>query len=439
MSSPVWRPEDTSKPGPARPGSSELFRPDILEFIDNHIEQCSQELRVLSLDIHAHPELRFEEHYAHDALTGFMEKHGFRVERKLHLETAWRATFSHGTGGRTIGLNSEMDALEGIGHACGHNLIAIAGVAVALALKAALVEFSIPGKISLLGTPAEEGGAGKAILLDKGAYEDMDICLMCHPAPGPKGSVSLSSSLALQRIQVEYFGHTAHAALSPWEGKNSLDAAVLAYNNISALRQQLPPTHRVHGIIEGRDWAPNIIPDYSKMFYYVRAPTRAKLFETVERVVPCFQAAGLATGCEMKLDPKSVIMCDLRQNEALGAEVADITLNKYGDIDYEWGIKHASTDFGNVTYALPSLHPGFAIPTVVNGGNHTRDFRDAAATEPAHDACLRVSKALAGTGIRVLLDDQFFSEVKRTFEEDKGCICLIKKSLCGKIKSPRST
>ena len=190
----------------------------------------------------------------------------------------------------------------------------MAGVAVALALKAALVEFKISGKVSLLGTPgtciptlrattfnaigiflAEEGGAGKAILLDKGAYADMDICLMylypyfffsvsltnherirCHPAPGPKGSVSLSSSLALQRIEIEYSGHTyvsyyayclwlisdsclysAHAALSPWEGKNSLDAAVLAYNNISALRQQLHPTHRVHGIIEGKDWAVN--------------------------------------------------------------------------------------------------------------------------------------------------------------------------------------
>jgi len=421
MSSPVWRQEDVSKPVPAKSGSSELFRPDILEFIDKHIEQCSQELRALSLDIHGHPELRFKEYYAHDTLTAFMEKHGFKVERKLHLETAWRATFSHGSGGRTIGINSEMDALEGVGHACGHNLIAIAGVAVALALKAALVEFNISGKVSLLGTPAEEGGAGKAILLDKGAYADMDICLMCHPAPGPKGSVSLSSSLALQRIEVEYSGHTAHAALSPWEGKNSLDAAVLAYNNISALRQQLHPTHRVHGIIEGKDWAANIIPDYSKMFYYVRAPTRAQMLQTVKRVIPCFEAAAVATGCELKVNLEAnVVMCDLRQNKALGGEVANITLNKYGGIDYMWGIKDASTDFGNVTYALPSLHPGFAIPTVANGGNHTREFRDAAATEAAHDACLRVSKALAGTGIKVLLDDQFFQEVKRTFEEDKA-------------------
>jgi len=318
-----------------------------------------------------------------------------------------------------------MDALEGIGHACGHNLIAIAGVGVALALKAALLHFNISGKISLLGTPAEEGGAGKVILLDNGAYADMDVCMMCHPAPGPKGSVSLSSSLALKRVKVEYHGQTAHAALSPWEGTNSLDAAVLAYNNISALRQQLRPTHRVHGIIEGKDWAANIIPDYSKMLFYVRAPTRAQMLGSVKRILPCFEAAALATGCKVTVEPQNMDMYDIRQNKALGEEVARIVLNNYGDIDYEWGIKEASTDFGNITYALPSLHPGFAIPTVVNGGNHTREFRDAAATEVAHDACLRVSKALAGTGIRVLLDDEFFEEVRRTFEEDKAIRDLV--------------
>ncbi|PFH51126.1 hypothetical protein AMATHDRAFT_59581 [Amanita thiersii Skay4041] len=420
MSTIPWRPEDTGKPVPAKPNSSELFRPDILEFIDQTIKQLSQELRTLSLDIHSHPELRYEEYHAHDVLTTFMDRHGFRVERKFHLDTAWRATFSHGTGGRTIGINSEMDALEGIGHACGHNLIAISGVAVACALKAAFIKFNLSGKISILGTPAEEGGAGKVALLEKGAYDDMDVCLMCHPAPGPKGSVSLSGSLALQRIIVEYHGHTAHAGLSPWEGKNGLDAAVLAYNNISMLRQQIRPTHRIHGIIEGKDWVANIIPNYSKMIYYVRAPTVAEVKETAKRVTACFEAAATATGCELKLQPQKVLMGDLRQNKALGKEVANIILNKYGDIDYEWGIKSASTDFGNITYALPSLHPGFAIPTVVDGGNHTPGFRDAAATPVAHDACLDVSIALAGTGIRVLLDDNFFAQVKKTFEDDKA-------------------
>ncbi|KAF8802853.1 hypothetical protein BYT27DRAFT_7196189 [Phlegmacium glaucopus] len=415
----VWRPDDPAQPTPSRPGSTQLYRPDILETIESKIKEMDAGLRELSLDIHAHPELGYEEYHAHNVYTAFMEKHGFEVTKQFHLETAWRATFSHGTGGRTIGINSEMDALKGIGHACGHNLIGISGVAVACAIKAALEHHNVSGKIVLLGTPAEEGGSGKVALLEKGAYEGMDVCLMCHPAPGPIGSVSLSSSLALQRLIVEYKGHTAHAALSPWEGKNALDAAVLGYNNISALRQQLKPTHRVHGIFEGKDWAPNIIPDYAKFICYVRAPTRSEMQETLKRVTPCFEAAGLATGCQVSIEYSWGSTSDIRQNKALGGEVANIVLNKYGAIDYEWGIKSASTDFGNVTYALPSLHPGFAIPTVLDGGNHTRRFAAAAATIEAHYACLDVSKALAATGVRVLTDDKFFAEVVRTFKEDE--------------------
>ncbi|KAJ7291276.1 hypothetical protein C8J57DRAFT_1272108 [Mycena rebaudengoi] len=413
----VWRPEDKTPPVPISPDT--VYREDILEHIEQSIKDLDKELRALSLDIHGHPELKYEEVYAHDALTAFMASHGFAVTKHHHLPTAWLASFTHGSGGRTIGVNSEMDALPGVGHACGHNLIAISGVAVACAIKSVLEKFDISGKIQLLGTPAEEGGSGKLQLLKAGAYKEMAACLMCHPAPGPKGSVSLSSCLALERVEVEYFGHTAHAALSPWEGKNALDAAVLGYNNISALRQQLKPTHRVHGIIEGKDWAPNIIPDYSKFICYVRAPTRAEQQLTMKRVMPCFEAAALATGCTVKV---SVLggTYDIRQNKGLGDEVAHIVRSKYGTIDYEWGIKSASTDFGNVTYEMPALHPGFAIPSVMDGGNHTPGFEQAAGTIEAHYACLDVSKALAATGVRVIIDDDFFAHVKKTFEEDKA-------------------
>ncbi|KAF8062299.1 hypothetical protein FPV67DRAFT_1421783 [Lyophyllum atratum] len=422
---PVWSPEDKAKAAPTRPnGAEDIYRPDILEHIEATIKELDSQLRELSLDIHAHPEIRFEERHAHDVLTAFMTKHGFEVTKHYHLDTAWLATFTHGEGGRTIGVNSEMDALPGVGHACGHNLIAISGVGVAIAIKKALQKFNIAGKVALLGTPAEEGGSGKVILLEKGAYNDMSACLMCHPAPGPLGSVSLSSCLALERLNVEYFGHTAHAALSPWEGKNALDAAVLGYNNISALRQQLLPTHRVHGIFEGKDWAPNIIPDYAKMICYVRAPTRSELQVTLKRVLPCFEAAGLATGCEVKITIEGGTY-DLRQNKALGGEVANIITAKYGAVDYEWGIASASTDFGNVTYALPSLHPGFAIPTVKDGGNHTPGFETAAASIEAHYACLDVTKALAATGIRVLIDDEFLGKVKKAFEEDSEIRSLL--------------
>ncbi|KIK68290.1 hypothetical protein GYMLUDRAFT_256038 [Collybiopsis luxurians FD-317 M1] len=411
----VWRPEDTSPPTPETPGS-DIFRPDILDVIEKRIEEMSKELNELSLDIHAHPELKFEEHRTHDVMTKFMSEHGFEVQTHYHLPTAWLATYKHGQGGRTIGVNSEMDALPAVGHACGHNLIAISGVAVACAMKKVLEEFNISATIQLLGTPAEEGGGGKLLLMEKGAYKDMAAVLMCHPAPGPKGSVSLSSCLAVQQVEVEYFGHTAHAALSPWEGINALDAAVLAYTNVSALRQQLKPTVRVHGIFEGKDWAVNVIPDNAKYHCYIRAPTAAELDDVVQRILPCFSAAALATGCKSKIS-MVIKLTDIRQNKALGEEVARVVRSRYGGIDFEWGIHSASTDFGNVTYALPSLHPGFAIPSVENGGNHTRDFAKSAATIEAHNACLDVSKALAHTGIRVLIDDEYYAEVQRTFQE----------------------
>ncbi|KAL0961090.1 hypothetical protein HGRIS_006072 [Hohenbuehelia grisea] len=417
----VWRVSDNEErvSSDAQPDTSRLYRPDVLETIQERLAEMDEELRALSLDIHEHPELAFKESYAHDTMTAFMAKHGFEITRNYHLETAWKATFSHGKGGNTVGINSEMDALPGVGHACGHNLIGMSGIAVACALKAAMENWDISGKIVILGTPAEEGGGGKKILLEKGAYDGMDACLMCHPAPGPKGSVSLTSCLALNRVMVEFNGHTAHAALSPWEAQNALDAAVLSYNNISALRQQMKPTHRAHGIFEGNGWVPGIIPDYAKMFYYVRAPTTAEVKALVPRVINCFKAAALATGCDVKIDTVATTD-DLRQNEALGEEVGNITIARGGSVDYEyWGIKSASTDFGDVTYALPSLHPGFAIPTELNGGNHTHAFAKSAKGIEAHRACIDVSIALAGAGVRILLDNDFLAKVKAAFEADK--------------------
>ncbi|CDO77905.1 hypothetical protein BN946_scf184692.g3 [Trametes cinnabarina] len=356
--------------------------PAVYEVIKSAIQALNNDLFALSHDIHDHPETRFEEVHAHDALTAFMEKQGFTVTRHYLLETAWVAKYTRGTGGRTLGVNSEMDALPGIGHACGHNLIAIAGVAVACGVKVAMDELDISGSVVLLGTP------------------------------GPPLSASLSGCLARRRIDVEFFGHTAHAALSPWEGQNALDAAVLAYTNISVLRQQLKPTHRVHGIFEGKDWTPNIIPDYAKMVWYVRAPTRPEVDAAVKRINA---GAALATGCRVKIDLGNATF-ELRQNKALGYAFADIFTKTVGPVDYEFGISHASTDFGNVTYALPALHPSFAIPTL--GGNHTVAFTEAAASKQAHEACLDISLALAATGVRMLMDDQFYTNVRETFAQD---------------------
>ncbi|KAF9454268.1 amidohydrolase [Macrolepiota fuliginosa MF-IS2] len=399
--------------------NSELLTTDVLKTIEQTVDTLDSSLRNLSLSIHGHPELMFQEKYAHDLLTSFMEGNGFRVTRHyLGLETAWRAEFQHLKGGRTIGINSEMDALQGMGHACGHNLIAVSGVGVALALKAALQTHNIPGKVVLLGTPAEEGGGGKVIMLERGGYKGMDACIMCHPGAGRVNSASIGSTTAMQAIEVEFFGQSAHAGAAPWEGTNAQDAAFLAYSNISVLRQQMKPDHRVHGVIQGTNWVPNIIPDYAQMRWYVRAPTSKELLAFVERVKKCFEAAALATSCTVKLHVETPYF-DLHQNEVLAHDFVSIVGSRYGMSSSVDGTS-ASTDFGNVTYELPAFHPMFTIPTKPHGGNHTPAFAEAAASKQAHEATMLVTKALALTGFRVVADTGFFAKVKGAFDAWKN-------------------
>ncbi|KAG7090813.1 hypothetical protein E1B28_009897 [Marasmius oreades] len=421
----LWRPDNSDEWNkPELDPEPKVWNMEYLTTISDTISRRSGDLRELSMAVHSNPELGYAEYKTHDILVNFMRKQeGWKVTPNYELPTAWLATYESPEAKedtRVIGINSEMDALPKIGHACGHNLIAITGVAVALGVKAVLEKFGLPGKIALLGTPAEEGGHGKVKLLKAGAYKTMAACLMAHPAPGPRHTLSLTSCLALKKIEAEFFGHTAHAALSPWEGKNALDAAVLAYTSIAALRQQMHPTWRVHGIFEGKDWAVNVIPAYAKFIVGVRASTRAEQEIAMKKVLPCFEAAASATGCTVKLTIDEGTF-DLRQNVGLGQDVERTFKTKFGRVERErWGIKSASTDFGNIGYELPALHPGYAIPTVPDGGNHTPLFTSAAATDAAHRATLDVAEALALTGVRVVLDDDWYNkEVLEKFEEDK--------------------
>ncbi|KAG8970644.1 hypothetical protein FRC05_000502 [Tulasnella sp. 425] len=400
-----------------------LFSPDVVKSIEEEMENLADELRELSLKIHDHPEIMWQEKYAHDTLTAFMRDKGFDVTlHYLGLETAWRAALEIGKGGRTVGFQSEMDALPGIGHACGHNLIAIIGVGCAIAVARAMKKHGIAAKIVLLGTPAEEGLLGKLKLIDAGGYKEMDACLMAHPSPGPPRSAGTGSSLAVQLLTIQYFGHTAHAAGAPWEGKNALDAAFLAYSAISVLRQQIKPTHRVHGIIEGRDWAANVIPDYAKCSWNIRAPTWAEVQVLHDRVKKCFEAASLATGCRMEWSEQDGTY-DVRQNECLGEVYLDWqpeggvthyhSADEFTRVCEKFGMNASrltqaavggSTDFGNVSYG---------------GGNHTALFAKAAATKEAHAIALQTAKALAITGARILIDDNFMAEVKKAYNEGR--------------------
>ncbi|KAK7685702.1 hypothetical protein QCA50_011046 [Cerrena zonata] len=377
-------------------------------------------------------EVAYEEKKTHDALTKYMSDQGFIVTPHYHkgeqFETAWKAVYTSPAGkGRTIGLNSEMDALPGIGHACGHNLIAVSGVAVAVALKAFLENHNQPGQSSCsvhLQTDnrdpflysAEEHGGGKIRLYEEGAYDDMDVCIMCHPSPGPPNGSTIAPWLALQPFEVEFTGHSAHAAYAPWDGKNALDAAFLAYSSVSVLRQQLKPAYRVHGIVSGSDWEPNVIPNNANMRWIIRAPTRAELEQLRSRIIACFNAAAMATGCEVKI-VQGAAYYDVRENSVLGDEYCRLARRYFGvNSNISDQTIPASTDFGNITYKLPCITPIYNIPTKPGGSNHTLDFAESAKAIEAHEATMTTSKSLAATAIRVLTDTEFYNSVRQSFE-----------------------
>ncbi|KAL7416259.1 amidohydrolase [Mrakia frigida] len=398
-----------------------VFAPEVRQTIKEAILSFDAPLRKLSLYISDHPELNYQEFKAHEAMTSYLEKEGFAVERSWGgLATAFKATFSLKGDGfkkeRTFGINSEYDALPGVGHACGHNLIAISGVAALLGVREAMRKHSIFGTVVLIGTPAEEGGGGKGALIELGAYKGLDACMMLHPTPGPLNSGGIGSSLAVQMVSVEFFGKTAHAAAAPWEGINALDAAHLAYGSVSALRQQMKPDARVHGIITDGGLAPNVIPEHSAMKYCVRSPKAEEVTALLERVVNCFEAAAEATGCTFKVQ-KDALYTDLRNSTVLGREYTSAMGDLFG-APIKAQPAGGSTDFGNVTYVVPGCHPLFSINSPAGSGNHTIGFTDAARTAEAHKCTLEAATGLAITGARILADESFANEARSAWEKD---------------------
>lgn len=277
--------------------------------------------------IWSNPELAYEEYKAHDHICELfdgLKSNGYEVHRKAFgLETALEVDYVYGTGGRVVAFNAEYDALPGIGHACGHNLIATSSIAAFIAtceaMKSQAESSSVPGfTVRLLGTPAEESGGGKVKLINAGAYQGVDACLMVHPVPMIPGKPDLhcmatvqeGGFLANDKVKVTFTGKPAHAAAAPWEGINALDAVVSAYVNISMLRQQILPSQKIHGVIVNGGDRPNVIPMSATVDYYIRSPTIKTLKPLTEKVIKCFEAAATATGC--KVDYKWYVKIDSR-------------------------------------------------------------------------------------------------------------------------------
>jgi len=373
------------------------------------VEALRRELIDLSLKIHASPEIAFRETKASRWLTEYLEGKGFAVERGIcRLETAFRA--SSGEGAPRVALLAEYDALPGIGHACGHNLIAMASVGAGVAARAVLPETG--GTVLVIGTPAEEAAGGKVLMAARGAFDGLDAAMLTHP--GSRDS-SISHGLALIELTVEYFGKAAHAAARPEAGINALDAMVIAYNSVSALRQHIRSSARIHGIITDGGQATNVVPEHTAASFLVRAEDDEYLDQLRPRVLACFQAGAEATGARMEYRwGEETRYRAVRSNHAL-AETFARNLEALGRRVSESEESHSmgSTDMGNVSAVVPAIHPTVAIapPDVAI---HTAQFRELAASEEGMKGMLDAAKAMAMTVVDVLMD----ADLRRRMQEE---------------------
>eukprot|EP00118_Oscarella_pearsei_P016205 m.152983 g.152983 ORF g.152983 m.152983 type:complete len:399 (+) comp38610_c0_seq2:31-1227(+) len=376
------------------------------------IDEWAAKLQEASHAIWMHPELKFEERFAHDTLTKFLEEAGFEVDRHFALETAFQGRT--GKAGTKLAVLCEYDALPGIGHACGHNLIAEAGLAAAIGVKAVLqsAEKPIDGQLVVLGTPAEEGGGGKITMLEKGCFDGVSAALMVHPCPSDLPDANV---LAVNRFTVTFRGKASHAAAFPWEGINALDAAVAAYTNVSMLRQQMKPTWRVHCIISNGGAKPNIIPEVAAMEFYVRAPTEEELKVLQGKVTAVVHAAADATGCTAEVNCETLCYSNMASNSRL----LELYVKNATDLGVVFQkpehLPCLSTDMGNVSYVVPSIHPMYSIGS--DALNHTRDFTKFSDTDYAHKQTLIFAKAMAMTAIDIFTCPGLMDEIKSAFEK----------------------
>ena len=374
------------------------------------IDGLRGQLEELALRIHGHPETKFEEERAAEWLSEAAREAGFRVEKPLGgLPTAFRASFRGGEGPRVAFL-AEYDALPGLGHACGHNLIGVASLGAALGIALGLREF--PGTVELIGTPGEEGGGGKVILAQAGVFDGLAAVMLFHPS---SRTILWKYALARRKLFIEFTGKAAHASGSPDKGINALDAVIQTFNAINALRQHLPDDVRIHGIITDGGAAPNIVPDHAAALFYVRALEDEYCDQVLERVMDCARGAALATGAQVNLELQGSYK-SLRTNLPL-AQAFKENLESLGwefdQVDPKERL--GSTDMGDVSHVAPAIHPYLSIGPAELAG-HSIEFREAAASERGLAAMLAAAKALAMTALDVLYRPELRDAILRDFE-----------------------
>jgi len=389
--------------------SLEQLKKDVASAVDS----MRAELLGLSHAIHGEPELALEEFKASARLADVVAGHGIAVTRQAFgLATAFAAEFGKPSG-PTVAILSEYDALPGIGHACGHNVIAAAGYGAAIALSKLGAE--LPGKVRYLGTPAEERHGGKELMARLGAFEKTDAAMMVHPS---NLNLMTMPCIAIAEVEAIYHGRAAHASAMPSRGLNALDAVVLAYQAIAQLRQHIKASERIHGIITEGGMAPNIVPERAACRFFVRAADAGELAPLKERVQACFEAGAIATGCRLQINWGGVDYLDLKTNWPMAAlferEARALGRDFFPMKDIPAGYA-GSTDMGNVSHRVASIHPMLAVAPM-GVIIHNPEFARWAASEQGDAAVIDGAKAMALTALQLMCDGELLQAVRADFE-----------------------
>lgn len=371
------------------------------------VDARRDELVQLSRRIHHSPELGFQETKAAGWLTGYLEDNGFKVEKGIcRLPTAFRGRY--GSSEPTIALLAEYDALPGVGHACGHNIICTAAVGAAVALRGAIDR--VGGSVVVIGTPGEEVYGGKIIMAERGAFADIDAAMIIHPSVS---DIANTQALACIGLEVEFRGKAAHASAFPEEGVNALEAMIQAFNAINSLRQHIDQRARIHGIITSGGEAPNIVPAHTAGSFLVRAMDDAYLEELKAKVLNCFKAASLATGARLKYK-WTAYFAPLKTNNTL-VEVFVKNMAELGrKLGPSRGTALGSSDVGNVSVLVPTIHPMLAIaPPEIS--IHSPEFAAAAISAEGVRGLIDGAKAMAMTAVDLMAQPRLIAKIREEF------------------------
>ena len=372
------------------------------------IEARRHQLRDLSLKIHSSPELGFQEVKAAAWLSQYLEENGFSIERGIcELPTAFKG--SYGQGKPAIAILAEYDSLPKLGHACGHNLIAGCAVGAAVASKPAIDRFG--GSVLVIGTPAEELYGGKVIMAERGAFDKVDMAMMVHPGVH---DTATTQALACLGLEVEFFGKAAHAATRPETGINALEAMLLSFAAINSLRQHIEDKARIHGIITDGGEAANVVPAHSAATFLVRAEDDAYLEELKGKVLNCFIGAATATGARLEYQWGKARYATLRNNLTLARLFRQNMRSLGRKVQLSGSSRVGSTDMGNVSQIVPSIHPTVAIAPVEVVA-HSPEFASAAASEAGIQGMVDAAKALAMTVVDLVASPEIVIKVKQEF------------------------